>query len=68
LFVGRKVRHEDTTSTTAKNPALDTIAHESGHAAGDTRDIEGGSHSSDPDNLMSPGSKRHVGAPLSRIR
>jgi hypothetical protein len=42
--------------------ALDTIAHESGHAAGYTGDIEGGSHSSDPDNLMSPGSKRHAGA------
>jgi hypothetical protein len=42
--------------------ALDTLAHESGHAAGYAGDIEGGSHSSDPDNLMSPGSKRHAGA------
>jgi hypothetical protein len=42
--------------------ALDTIAHESGHAAGYTGDSEGHSHSSDPDNLMSPGSKRHAGA------
>jgi hypothetical protein len=42
--------------------AVDTIAHESGHAAGYTGDIESHSHSSDPDNLMSPGSARHAGA------
>lgn len=42
--------------------ANDTIAHESGHAAGYTGDAEGGSHSSDPDNLMSPGSIRNAGA------
>ncbi|HJV48815.1 MAG TPA: DUF4157 domain-containing protein [Geothrix sp.] len=42
--------------------ADDTLAHESGHAAGYTGDAEGGSHSSDPDNLMSPGSIRHAGA------
>jgi len=42
--------------------ADDTLAHESGHAAGYAGDAEGGSHSSDPDNLMSPGSKRHAGA------
>ena len=42
--------------------ADDTIAHESGHAAGYTGDSEGGAHSSDADNLMSPGSIRHAGA------
>ncbi|GLH71640.1 hypothetical protein GETHLI_01420 [Geothrix limicola] len=42
--------------------ADDTIAHESGHAAGYAGDAEGGAHSSDPDNLMSPGSIRHAGA------
>ena len=42
--------------------ALDTIAHESGHAAGYTGDIEGGAHSSDPANLMSRGDKRQAGA------
>ncbi len=42
--------------------ANDTIAHESGHAAGYTGDSEGGSHSSDPNNLMSPGSIRVAGA------
>jgi hypothetical protein len=42
--------------------ADDTIAHESGHAAGYTGDAEGGAHSSDPDNLMASGSIRHAGA------
>ena len=47
------------------NPNLaadDTIAHESGHAAGYKGDIESNAHSSDPHNLMSPGSKRLTGA------
>ncbi len=42
--------------------ALDTLAHESGHGAGYTGDIESHSHSSDPANLMSPGSVRQAGA------
>ncbi|HWZ95402.1 MAG TPA: DUF4157 domain-containing protein [Opitutaceae bacterium] len=42
--------------------ADDTIAHESGHAAGYRGDSEGGSHSSDPHNLMSPGSVRTADA------
>lgn len=42
--------------------AEDTIAHESGHAAGYTGDAEGGHHSTDPQNLMSPGSVRLAGA------
>jgi len=42
--------------------AEDTLAHESGHAAGYTGDAEGGHHSSDPQNLMSPGSIREAGA------
>jgi hypothetical protein len=42
--------------------ADDTLAHESGHAAGYVGDAEGGSHSSDPDNLMASGSIRHAGA------
>jgi hypothetical protein len=42
--------------------ALDTIAHESGHAAGYTGDIEGGAHHSDTANLMAPGSVRQAGA------
>lgn len=42
--------------------ADDTLAHESGHAAGYAGDAEGGAHSSNPDNLMAPGSIRHAGA------
>ena len=42
--------------------AEDTLAHESGHAAGYTGDAEGGAHSSDPHNIMSPGSVRLAGA------
>jgi hypothetical protein len=42
--------------------ADDTIAHESGHAAGYSGDAEGGAHSSDPDNLMASGKIRHAGA------
>lgn len=42
--------------------AEDTIAHESGHAAGYAGDAEGGHHSTDPQNLMSPGSVRLAGA------
>ena len=42
--------------------ADDTLAHESGHAAGYAGDAEGGAHSSNPDNLMAPGSIRHPGA------
>ena len=42
--------------------ADDTIAHEAGHAAGYVGDDEGGSHSSDPANLMSPGSIRQADA------
>jgi len=42
--------------------ADDTLAHESGHAAGYAGDAEGGAHSSDPDNLMAPGSIRNAGA------
>ncbi len=42
--------------------ATDTIAHESGHAAGYEGDAEGGAHSSDPHNLMSPGSVRTADA------
>ncbi|HSN05088.1 MAG TPA: DUF4157 domain-containing protein [Nitrospira sp.] len=38
--------------------AEDTVAHESGHAAGYAGDAEGGAHSTDPHNLMSPGSVR----------
>ncbi|WDT75963.1 MAG: hypothetical protein MPW16_01725 [Candidatus Manganitrophus sp.] len=42
--------------------AEDTLAHESGHAAGYTGDAEGGHHSTDPQNLMSSGSIREAGA------
>ncbi|MDB5250073.1 MAG: hypothetical protein JWQ40_4467 [Segetibacter sp.] len=42
--------------------ANDTIAHEAGHAAGYVGDDEGGAHSSDAHNLMSPGSIRLAGA------
>lgn len=42
--------------------AEDTLAHESGHAAGYTGDAEGGHHSTDPQNLMASGSIREVGA------
>jgi hypothetical protein len=42
--------------------ADDTIAHESGHAASYVGDTEGGSHSSDPANLMAPGRVRTAGA------
>lgn len=42
--------------------ATDTIAHEAGHAAGYVGDDEGGSHSSDSGNQMSPGNLRIAGA------
>lgn len=42
--------------------ADDTVAHEAGHAAGYAGDAEGGAHSTDPHNLMSPGSVRLAGA------
>lgn len=41
----------------------ETIAHETGHSAGyNGGDIEGGDHSSDPNNLMSRGDIRNAGA------
>ncbi len=42
--------------------ADDTLAHESGHAAGYAGNAEGGAHSSDPDNLMASGAIRNPGA------
>ncbi len=42
--------------------AEDTLAHESGHAAGYTGDAEGGHHSTDPHNLMASGGIREAGA------
>ena len=48
------------------NPTLaadDTIAHESGHAAGYVGDIESNAHNSDPTNIMSPGSVRTGSTP-----